>query len=195
MSQEWGEVHPDAAQHQPYLDNMAAWRNSVGSGALPMSNFAQALPPETIRAMQEKSLALADARWEESLEVSSEPIEVSRQAERIAGRSEIPLTPRVILDPSFTSPEELQEAANAALENRLPSETSAGRDEPFRTILDIEDAFDPSENNAVRVLHHLKSADVTEINRVMDLERKGKARKGILGQEEDLIAKARKQKN
>lgn len=184
MSQEWRDVHPQAAQHRPYLDEMAAWRNTVTAG-IPSANFAD---------VPQRTPPTADEAWEESLEVSGEPVEVTKFFDAYGSSPEgPPVTPaqpaHIKYERPFQTPEDLQEAAEEALSHPETDLALSEAPEPSQSL------FDPSEHNAVQVLYHLKSAASTEIVRVMDLERQGKARKGILGQEEDLIAKARKREN
>jgi len=94
-----------------------------------------------------------------------------------------------------TPPETPPEPPAAEPEPETVQETPAPEPDPQEAEEASESSFDPAAYNAIRVLRYLKSASSAEIARVMELELRGKARKGILGQEEDLLDKARKREN
>jgi hypothetical protein len=48
--------------------------------------------------------------------------------------------------------------------------------------------YDPGEHDVAGVLEHLEAADEAETRRVLDAERAGKARKGVLDQADKLLA-------
>lgn len=153
MTEDFGALHPQAAQHRPYLDEMAAWRHMAQAEQGLMSGLAEIPyapegPPQTREEVIEEV-------YQDHLRSLEEPSE---------------------------------EISPPHLEEDEPPPPPAPQETP-------EDLFDPSENNAIRVLHHLKYASSAEVLRVMSVERRGKARKGILGQEEDLLTKARKREN
>ncbi|MEU8671380.1 hypothetical protein AB0C71_31350 [Streptomyces anulatus] len=54
------------------------------------------------------------------------------------------------------------------------------------------DGFDPAEHNILQVLAHLAEADEDETARVLDLEAKGEARKGLTERRPELLEEARK---
>jgi hypothetical protein len=54
-----------------------------------------------------------------------------------------------------------------------------------------EASFDPAKHDAKLVLAYLADADAAEAERVLDAEAAGKARKGILDQREQILARAR----
>ncbi|MEU4920186.1 hypothetical protein AB0G29_12605 [Streptomyces parvus] len=57
---------------------------------------------------------------------------------------------------------------------------------------DTGDGFDPAEHNILQVLAHLAEADEDETARVLDLEAKGEARKGLTERRAELLEEARK---
>jgi len=57
---------------------------------------------------------------------------------------------------------------------------------------DPGDGFDPAEHNILQVLAHLAEADEDETARVLDLEAKGEARKGLTERRPELLEEARK---
>jgi hypothetical protein len=55
-------------------------------------------------------------------------------------------------------------------------------------VADPSAPFDPSKHTIEEVLAHLGEAGVEEATRVLDAEASGKARRGIVGQREEILA-------
>jgi len=145
MSESFGDYNPPAAQYQPYLDEMAAWRNQVNCMQGEVSGLAE-LPGD---------------------EVSEGPEAYRFEYEEGASGEDATV---VEVEPSEPVPE-------------------AQEQEPTERL------FDPEEHNAPAVIEYLQGATESEVVRVLETEKSGKARKGILKLEDDLLAKAGEQEN
>ncbi|KQP81579.1 hypothetical protein [Aeromicrobium sp. Leaf291] len=89
---------------------------------------------------------------------------------------------------AVTERDERIAALEAELEEALDAATTGGDDDPTGDLDDLDpdaeapvELFDPSKHDVDEVLAHLEKSDEAEYTRVVELEGKGKARKGILG--------------
>lgn len=175
MTEDFGKYHPDAAQHRPYWENMAAWRNQVASET-GVSGYVDP-PAEQIEQVQQ-DMAVTEDRWVERLDPESNP-EPSTYRFHDGDVLEATEGAETVVEPVLTE-----------VDTRLLQ----GLQETLETYLGTSEAtpvtFDPSEHNVPAVLEHLKGAVRTEVIRVLTAEKGGKARKGILNLEAELLAQA-----
>lgn len=181
MTEDFGAYHPGAARHRPYWDNMAAWRNQVASETS-VSGYAD--PPYVPESPPQTREEIVDEAYRETQEQTSG--EVYHFAEDGTVSVEEPDGSEWPVEPSLT---EVDRRLLDQLQETLERYQGEQEGHPSPPV-EEEELFDPSEHTAPVVLEHLKGAARTEVIRVLTAEKGGKARKGILKLEPELLAQA-----
>lgn len=169
MSEDFGIYHPQAAGHSPYQENMAAWRaladaergHAVGHAAPPAPEAGEVIERQEVRALTEVDRNLL-GQLQETLD-------------------------RYQADGASEAVSEAFESGEKGVTTPTVSEDSERPGDFVEVHISL---FDPAEHNAPAVLEYLEKADRSEVKRVLTAEKGGKARKGILKLEADLLAKA-----
>ena len=124
-----------------------------------------------------------------------------RNEVRSANVTQPPAEPVEESQEAAETPQETLEAASGdETPTETPEDAQGGSEEAGEGVQDESDAdpgsteadlFDPGQHNAPVVTDYLKDKGVEETTRVLEMEKAGKARKGILNLEADLLSEAR----
>lgn len=148
----WGDYHPEAAEHPPYNEAMAAWRNEVRAlqiaGVLPGGPEPEAPLVETVELPQDPE----------------KPPQIEEPQKPVQGETE--------------SPEQTEGASEG--EQTVLTESDADKNSPFRDFAEQFDPDEHNAPVVIAYLEHLDGVDEDEQWRVLSMEKDGRGRKGIL---------------
>lgn len=192
-----GVYNPQAAAHAPYNEAMAAWFNEVRSmqlsGSLPAPREEPEVEPE-LEVPEQRPVSEPDlikepeepeVVWrtmEEALDLHTDPEMGARAPESEPESFEGSETPE-----SGRGPEEEPQGDSEGGEVNAdePPAEPGQKDAP-----EPGETYNPTEHNAPHVLGYLEGVGFEEAFRVLDLEERGRARKGILNHRDEILARA-----
>lgn len=165
----YGEYHPEAAHYGSYNESMAAWRNQVRS-----MQQAGSLPGEPSPQEPAQIAPVTDTfSGTPSPEAPSEP-EAAEEAE-----AEV-----VIEGGEYEAPAPVQVTPGAAEQDDGYDRSDQSEEKQY---------FDPTEHNAIEVMSYLEGVGEAEAKRVLEVEENGdRPRKGIVGQRDAILKRARR---
>jgi len=160
QAEDFGAYHPEAAQHAPFNDAMAAWRNQVAAlqstGVLPGGEGPQPVPAPRIEDRELPEPTVVEPKTDVARKASEKEAE----------------------EPKKASPPAAEKEAAGKKDAATPKVES-----------DLSKPFDPNEHNAPEVMAYLDTVDEAEQWRVLELEKDGRGRKGILIPRHSMLAR------